>query len=78
LPLSGAWRLGPQLRLERRERLTDQSIQLLYTPDIRLDYAQGPSLFDLEVGAELSKRDLPTDTERIRRLYLIAVYRYRF
>ena len=78
LPLVGAWRLGPQLRVERRERLTDQSLQILYTPEVRLDYARGAALFDLDVGSEISKRDLPADTERIRRLYLIAVFRYRF
>lgn len=78
LPITGAWRLGPQLRIERRERLTDQSVQLLVTPEIRLDYAQRKTLFDLYLGSEISKRDLPADTERIRRLYAIAVYRYRF
>jgi hypothetical protein len=78
LPLAGAWRLGPQLRVERRERLTDQSMQMLYTPEVRLDYVRGAALFDLDIGAELSRRELPADTERIRRLYVIAVYRHRF
>jgi tetratricopeptide (TPR) repeat protein len=77
-PLVGAWRIGPLVRAERRERFTDQSTQTLYTPELRLDFARGASIFDLNLGAELSTRELPADDESIRRLYLLAAYRYRF
>jgi len=77
-PLVGAWRLGPLIRAERRERFTDQSNQMLYTPELRLNYIRDASVFDLSLGAEISNRELPADDESIRRFYLLAAYRFRF
>jgi tetratricopeptide (TPR) repeat protein len=77
-PLYRDWRIGPVLRAERRERFSDESIQMLYSPELRIDYSGARSLFDLYLGSEFSNRELPADMERIRRLYLLASYRYRF
>jgi hypothetical protein len=57
-PLVGAWRLGPLVRAERRERFTDQSNQMLYTPGCvsttRVAHRSRPQSW-----AELSSRELP-------------------
>lgn len=75
---SGAWRVGPRLRVDRRERAIDDSREWLYVPTLRIDYQRGASWFELEAGAEIGDRDLLADTERTRRHYLSVGYRVNF
>jgi tetratricopeptide (TPR) repeat protein len=77
-PMISAWRIGPVLRAEQRERFTDQSTQSVYTPELRIDYTSQHAAVDLNFGGEFSKRELPADLEKIRRFYVLASYRYRF
>ena len=77
-PLGGAWRIGPRFRVERRENDTTQSTQTLYLPEVRLDWSSQRSIFEFNAGGELGQQQLPADTQRTRRLYLLLGYRLRF
>ena len=78
LPIGGAWRLGPRLRIDRRESLVDSAQEMLYVPTLRLDYQKGRTWIEFEGGAELGKRDLPADSETTRRYYFGLGYRISF
>ncbi|MFO1400992.1 MAG: SPOR domain-containing protein [Steroidobacteraceae bacterium] len=77
-PIVGAWRLGPRLRVERRESDATQSTQMLYLPEIRIDWSNQRSIFEFNAGGEIGKQDLPADTQNTRRLYFLLGYRLRF
>ena len=77
-PIVGAWRIGPRLRIERRENDTTQSTQTLYLPEIRIDWSNQRSIFEFNAGGELGQQDLPADTQKTRRLYFLLGYRLRF
>jgi tetratricopeptide (TPR) repeat protein len=77
-PLGGAWRIGPRMRVERRENDTTQSTQTLYLPEVRLDWSSRRSIFEFNAGGELGQQQLPADTQRTRRLYFLLGYRLRF
>ena len=77
-PVGGAWRLGPQLRVDRREFATDGSEQMLYAPTLRLDLQTTHVLFELEGGAEYGRRDLAGTVEKTTRYYFSLGYRMNF
>jgi hypothetical protein len=77
-PVVGAWRIGPRFRVERRENDTTQSTQTLYLPEVRLDWSNQRSIFELNVGGEIGQQQLPADTQKTRRLYFLLGYRLRF
>ena len=52
-PIGGAWRLGPQLRIDRREFATDGSEQMVYAPTLRLDLQTSHVLFELRRGSRI-------------------------
>jgi tetratricopeptide (TPR) repeat protein len=78
LPIGGAWRLGPRLRVDRRTGGADVLSETLVLPTLRLDYQRGNSWFELEGGAELGKRTLPADEEKTKRYYFGLGYRFGF
>lgn len=78
LPLHGAWRIGPQLRLDRRENVVDQSVQLLIAPTLRIGLQLNKVNFELEAGAEWTHRTgLPAD-DKTRRNFFSLGYRWNF
>jgi len=77
-PLVGAWRVGPRLRVERRENDMTQSTQTLYLPEFRLDWTSPRSIFEINAGGEIGRQQLPADTQNTRRLYFLLGYRLRF
>jgi hypothetical protein len=78
LPLGAAWRIGPRLRVDRRESTLDASSETLYVPSLRIDYQKGASWLEFEGSAELGQRSLPTESERSRRYYFSVGYRIGF
>lgn len=78
LPVGGAWRLGPRLRVDRRDSTLDGSRENLYVPTLRLDYVRGRTWFECEAGTELGKRTLTTDEETTKRYYFGLGYRLSF
>lgn len=78
LPIGSAWRIGPRLWIDRRETKADSGTETTYTPALRLDYRRGAAWFELECGAELGQRDIPTESERSRRYYFGLGYRIAF
>lgn len=78
LPVGGAWRLGPRLRVDRRESLIDSAIETVYVPTLRLDYQRGRAWLECEAGAEFGKRQLVTDDESSRRYYFGLGYHISF
>ncbi len=76
--VGGAWRLGPQLRVDRRQFSTDGSEQMLYAPTLRLDLQTNHVLFEVEGGAEFGSRDLTGTTEKTTRYYFSLGYRMNF
>jgi tetratricopeptide (TPR) repeat protein len=77
-PLWGAWRLGPTLRVDRREFAADGSEQMVYVPTLRLDLQTKHVLFECEGGAEFGRRDLTGTTEKTTRYYFSLGYRMNF
>ena len=78
LPIGGAWRIGPRLRVDRRESTIDAAEEMLYVPTLRLDYQRGGTWIEFEGGAELGDRTLPADNETSRRYYFGLGYRISF
>jgi hypothetical protein len=78
LPIGGSWRIGPRVRVDRREAVIDAATETLYVPALRVDYQRGGSWFELEGGAELGKRVIPEESERSQRYYFSLGYRVTF
>lgn len=78
LPVGGAWRLGPRLRVDRREASLDGTTETLYVPTLRLDYQRGRAWFECEAAAELGDRQRLTDAETSHRYYFGLGYRLSF
>ena len=78
MPVGGAWRLGPRLRVDRRESTLDAATETLYVPTLRLDYQRGRAWLECEAGAELGERQLMTDDESSKRYYFGLGYRLSF
>jgi hypothetical protein len=78
LPIGHAWRIGPRLRVDRRETVADLGTETVYAPGLRLDYRRGAAWFELDCGAELGQRDIPAESERSRRYYFGLGYRIAF
>jgi hypothetical protein len=77
-PLGRFWRLGPRLRVDRRDIHTDGSTQMLYVPTLRLDLLRARMLFECELGAELGRRTLDQSQENSTRYYFSLGYRLNF
>ena len=78
LPVGGAWRLGPRMRVDRRESTLDEASETVYVPALRLDYQRGRAWLECEAGAELGTRQLTTDEETSRRYYFSLGYHLGF
>jgi hypothetical protein len=76
LPLGAAWRLTSRLRADRRHFASDGSRNWSWVPSLRLEYQRGGATFELEAGAEFSRRNDPTGNDRAVRRYLSAGYRF--
>jgi tetratricopeptide (TPR) repeat protein len=74
LPFGSALRITTRLRIDRRSLPLDGSSQWAYVPSLRLDYQRGASSFELEAGAELSRRTGGLAEHSTRR-FLSAGYR---
>jgi tetratricopeptide (TPR) repeat protein len=72
------WRLGPRLRVDRREFLSDGSQQWLYVPTLRLELQRSRTLFEFEAGAEIGRRDFGGFKENTTRYYFSLGYRLNF
>jgi sporulation related protein len=77
-PLWRAWRLGPRLRVDRRQLHDDGSSQMLYAPTLRLDLQRTRALFEAELGAEIGRRTLGDSRENTTRYYFSLGYRLNF
>ena len=78
MPVGGAWRLGPRLRLDRRDLTIDGASETIYVPTLRLDYQKGRAWLECEAGAEFGRRTLTTDEESSRRYYFGLGYHLNF
>ena len=78
LPLGNAWRIGPRLRVDRRESTIDAAVETIYVPSLRIDYQRGATWFEFEGGAELGKRVIPAEDEKSTRYYFSLGYRINF
>jgi hypothetical protein len=58
-PIGRTWRINPRLRVDRRERLTNDSNEWLYTPGIRVQYRRNRKFrIEFEAGKQFSQQDL--------------------
>lgn len=78
LPLWAGWRLGPQLRVDRRQLASDNSIQWLYMPGLRLTLQQRTLQVDIEAGTERQTHNTDTINQKSTRTYFMAGYRWQF
>ena len=77
-PLGRSWRLGPRLRVDKREFVTDGSDQMLYAPGLRTELRWEHLSLEFEGGAEFGQRSLGDASEDTTRYYLSLGYRYDF
>jgi hypothetical protein len=78
VPIWGDWRIGPQLRADRRVFDLDGSTQWIYSLALRLSLQKQRLLMELETGGEQASRTMAADQEDIKRLYVSLGYRYSF
>lgn len=78
VPWGRVLRIGPRLRVDRRDIVTDGSEEMLYAPSVRLDMQRGRSLFECELGAELARRALGSSLSTTTRYYFSLGYRLNF
>lgn len=78
LPLGARWRLGPRLRVDRRELESDASTTLTWAPAMRAELRGRRTTVEIEGGAELGSRDFGAATEDSTRYYFSLGYRYDF
>jgi tetratricopeptide (TPR) repeat protein len=78
VPLSGRWRLGPRLTIDRRTLISDDSTELTLVPSLLLDYQRGRKLVQLEAGGQVGKRDALLQTQKLSRYYVSLAYRIGF
>jgi tetratricopeptide (TPR) repeat protein len=58
-PIGRTWRINPRLRVDRRQRLANDSYEWLYTPAIRIQYRRSQKLrIEFEAGKQYSQQDL--------------------
>jgi len=77
-PLTGAWRLGPRLGVDRRRLASDDSTELIFVPSILIDYQRERRLLQFEIGGQLGKRDSLAQTQDTTRYYVSLAYRISF
>jgi tetratricopeptide (TPR) repeat protein len=85
----GAWRLGPRLSVEQLNEPTQGGKQILYLPQVRGDWTNRQSVFEITAGyqlqnqqslqqpATLTGQPVTTSVDQ-RSLYISAAYRVRF
>lgn len=78
LPLGQAWRVGPRLRVDRRQSTVDAAVETLYVPALRIDFQRGATWFEFEGGAELGRRAIPAEEESSTRYFFNLGYRINF
>jgi tetratricopeptide (TPR) repeat protein len=85
-PLGGAWRVGPRLTVDRLNSPSDGSQETTYLPSVLVDYQRTRSLFQLELGGLLGKREAFlqlqngafVQTQNTTRYYVSVSYRVNF
>ena len=76
LPLGSHWRLTSRLRVDHRSITSDDSRNWIWAPSFRVEYQRRSATFELEAGAELSRRTgATTGTDKSLRRYISAGYR---
>jgi hypothetical protein len=81
MPLSGAWRIGPRLNFDRRQLVSDGSVEISALPSMLIDYQRGRRLLQFELGGQLGKRDSSAQTQQTQkttRYYASLAYRIGF
>jgi SPOR domain len=75
LPIGSALRLTSRLRVDRRSQLIDGSSQWLYLPSMQMNYQKGRGSAELELGAELGRRNGTLSNEQTTRFFFSLGYR---
>jgi hypothetical protein len=58
-PIGRTWRINPRLRVDRRQRLANDSYEWIYTPGIRVQYRRSQRFrIEFEAGKQYSQQDL--------------------
>lgn len=78
LPVGRLWRIGPRLRLDRREFQQDGSQQMLYASGLRTELRWQRFSLEFEGGAEFGRRTLEASSADTTRYFLSLGYRYDF
>lgn len=70
-PIGRSWRIGPRMRVDRREIRSDGSEEWIYSPGLRMQYRPLRSMrFELTGGKEFSSREM-VETDFDRESYFI-------
>ncbi len=78
-PITTFWRLNPRIRLDYKDRISNNSTEWVIIPSLRMDYLlQRKYYFEVEVGGEYSQLDGPGLSNTTSTYYLTAGYRIDF
>jgi len=78
LPLNDRWRIYPRLSIDQRQwKILDQS-ELRLAPSIRVDYRLKNAQFELELGTQLTDREVFDGTEKEKNLHGRVGYHFEF
>ncbi len=77
-PVGGRLRVGPRLRFDHRESISDGTTQDMLSPALRVDWHSGHATVEFEAGGEWATRDLPIDEETTNRYWFSLAYRLGF
>ena len=78
-PITRFWRVNPRVRLDYKDRVTNNSTEWIFVPSLRMDYLlQRKYYFEVEVGGEYSELDGPGLSDTTSTYYFTAGYRIDF
>jgi len=78
LPLGDHWRVNPRLRIDYREWKDSTQTQWIAGPAVRVEYAWNKLHFEMELGGNWTRSELPDSTETSNETYGSLGYRYEF
>jgi len=78
-PITKFWRINPRVRIDYKDRVSNNSTEWILVPSLRMDYLlQRKYYFEVEVGGEYSELDGPGLSDTTSTYYLTAGYRIDF
>jgi len=78
-PVTDTFRINPRIQTEYRQNTDDNTDQWFVRPSLRMEYKwRRKTRFELEIGGEISNRELTNDTSETTSYFISLGYRHDF